>query len=71
MPGPTDTDAPASAASEAIKPGVIASANSHSGSNISAAGGGSKHPASPLGDASGISILLGNHAKFGLAERCW
>jgi len=24
-----------------------------------------------LGDASGITILLGNHAKFGLAERCW
>ncbi len=26
---------------------------------------------SPLGDASGVAILLGNHAKFGLAERCW
>ena len=24
-----------------------------------------------LGDASGVTILLGNHAKFGLAERCW
>ena len=24
-----------------------------------------------LGGASGITILLGNHAKFGLAERCW
>ena len=67
MPGPTD--APAEAIS--AKPAVIASANSHSGSHISAAGGGSKHPTSPLGDASGISILLGNHAKFGLAERCW
>ena len=26
---------------------------------------------SSLGGASGVSILLGNHAKFGLAERCW
>jgi hypothetical protein len=26
---------------------------------------------SPLGDASGVAILLGNHAEFGLAERCW
>ena len=26
---------------------------------------------STLGDASGVAILLGNHAEFGLAERCW
>ncbi len=26
---------------------------------------------SKLGDASGVAILLGNHAEFGLAERCW
>lgn len=26
---------------------------------------------SSLGDASGVAFLLGNHAKFGLAERCW
>ena len=26
---------------------------------------------SSLGDASGVAILLGNHAKFGFAERCW
>lgn len=26
---------------------------------------------SSLGEASGVAILLGNHAKFGLAERCW
>lgn len=26
---------------------------------------------SSLGDACGVALLLGNHAKFGLAERCW
>jgi hypothetical protein len=26
---------------------------------------------SALGDACGVAFLLGNHAKFGLAERCW
>jgi hypothetical protein len=26
---------------------------------------------STLGDASGVAFLLGNHAEFGLAERCW
>jgi hypothetical protein len=30
-----------------------------------------KNSLSSLGDASGVSMLLGNHAKFGLAERCW
>ena len=42
-------------------------------------GGGVNNPTSSskqqslssLGGASGVSILLGNHAKFGLAERCW
>lgn len=26
---------------------------------------------SALGDAFGVALLLGNHSKFGLAERCW
>ena len=34
---------------------------------------GKIHPGSlaALGDAFGVALLLGNHAKFGLAERCW
>lgn len=34
---------------------------------------GKMHPGSlsALGDACGVALLLGNHAKFGLAERCW
>ena len=38
-----------------------------------APGSVSKHSnsLSSIGDASGVAILLGNHARFGLAERCW
>ena len=80
-----DASAPAnnvtnSISSRASPASNISTANSNSGSNISSAGGGTaadtskvKHSASSssLGDASGVAILLGNHAKFGSAERCW
>ena len=38
---------------------------------IPSSGNVNKNPLSSLGDASGVSILLGNHAKFGSAERTW
>ena len=40
-------------------------------SMIASSSNANKNSLSSLGDASGVSILLGNHAKFGLAERCW
>ena len=42
--------------------------------NANPATASTKHPGSALsslGEASGVAFLLGNHAKFGLAERCW
>lgn len=57
--------APASAAASAetttTPPGIVANVLKQQHSNSS----------SPLGDASGVALLLGNHAEFGLAERCW
>ena len=41
-----------------------------SSSSTTAAIAANKHFLSQLGDASGVAILLGNHAKFGLSERC-
>ena len=41
-----------------------------SSSSTTAAIATNKHFLSQLGDASGVAILLGNHAKFGLSERC-
>lgn len=52
--------APASAETT-TPPGIVANVIKQQHSNSS----------SPLGDASGVALLLGNHAEFGLAERCW
>jgi hypothetical protein len=38
---------------------------------IISSGNVNKNSLSSLGDGSGVSIFLGNHAKFGLAERYW
>ena len=61
---------------------AITTANSTSGGGTSIVANPTAGPAtaaankhfssvSSLGDASGVALLLGNHAKFGLAERCW
>ena len=41
------------------------------GANTTSSKQQQQHSLSSLGGARGVSILLGNHAKFGLAERCW
>jgi hypothetical protein len=38
---------------------------------IASSSNANKNSLSSLGESVSISILLGNHAKFGLAERCW
>ena len=43
------------------------------GGGTTSGGTKNKHsgPLPSLGDSSGVAFLLGNHSKFGLAERCW
>ncbi|KAL7554217.1 hypothetical protein ACHAWF_017632 [Thalassiosira exigua] len=47
-----------------------ASVPSGLGASSAAAAAAASSSSPPPGDASGVAILLGNHAKFGLAERC-
>ncbi len=67
---PVDVDVDRCTASGSDGDGATAIA---AASSVAAATNVIKHSnsLSPLGDASGVAILLGNHAEFGLAERCW
>ena len=58
------------AAGASTSAAATAALSSSSSSTTAAAIATNKHFLSQLGDASGVAILLGNHAKFGLSERC-
>ena len=58
-----------SVAASSVEGGVPAAAAA--ASTTAAAPKHSNSALSSLGEASGACFLLGNHAKFGLAERCW
>lgn len=61
-----------SATSAIVTPAATGTAAAAANANLATAT--TKHPGSALsslGEASGVAFLLGNHAKFGLAERCW